>query len=104
GQAPGTTGVRAGERPRDDDLRRGPLAGTLRKTGRVRVAGRIQEGVRVVDAVVDDADLDSVASGTRGLAELVGADHRRARVGREVIPDAGIDLPDEAESQQLRQL
>ena len=54
----------------------------LREAGRHRVAGRVEEGVRLVDAVVDDPDLDPVARGAerRHAPHLGRADQTRAAV------------------------
>ena len=96
--------VRPGKCPRDDHLRRRPLSAAFREARRVRVTRGIQERVRAVDAVVDYADLDPVALGARERLQLGRTDHGRARVGREVVADAGIDLLHEAEPCQRGKL
>ena len=82
GNRPGRPRVRPGKRARDDHLRRRPLPAALREARRIGETGGIEERVRVVDAVVDDCDLDPVAVRACERLQLVGADHRRARVGR----------------------
>ena len=104
GNRPGATRVRPGKRSRDDHLRRRPLPAALGEARRVGVTGGIQERVRAVDAVVDDADLDPVALRACERLQLGCTDHRRAGVGGEVVADAGIDLLDEAEARQRREL
>ena len=81
----------AGERARDDDLPVRELRLPEREAGRRREARAAQERVRVVDAVVDDADLDSLAVRARRRVEDVGADHGRAAVQREVVREARPD-------------
>ena len=57
----------------------------LREAGRHRVAGRVEERVRLVDAVVDDPDLDPVRPRWRGRApELRRADQLGLAVERAV--------------------
>ena len=48
------------EDPRDDHLRRREALLALRKSGRHRVAGRVEEGVTGVDPRVDDPDLHTL--------------------------------------------
>ena len=84
------------ERPRDDHLRGRVPRIPLREAGRHRVAARVEEPVRLVDAVVDDADLDPVARRVeqRCVPELVGADQLRAAVEQRPVGDARPDLRD----------
>ena len=72
-----TARVRPREDARHDHLRRGPFRRTAGKAGRIRKAGRGEEAIRLVDPVVDHADLHarSVCSGR--LAEDIRSDHRR---------------------------
>ena len=63
----------AGEPARDDHLRRRPAAGPFGKPGRVREPGRREERVLVVDAVVDDRDLDALALGAGERRRTAGA-------------------------------
>jgi hypothetical protein len=98
------TRVRPGKRSRDDHLRRRPLKGALGEACRIGVTGGIQERVRAVDAIVDDADLDPVAFCACQRLQLGCTDHRRAGVGCEVVANAGIDLLDEAEPRQRREV
>ena len=92
---PGAARVRPGERR----ARRSPSASSTsrRPSGSPpdTRARRVRRRVRVVDAVVDDADLDPLAVGARGAMQHVCADHRRARVGQRAVPDARVDLRDE---------
>src|SRR5690348_13544510 len=93
---PGPTSVPAaagaGEGARDDHLRRRPLLAALREAGGIVEAGGAEVGVRLVDAVVDDADLDALAEAARVRPERVGVDHRRALVRVEVVAGAREDL------------
>ena len=67
---------------RDDHFRRGVGGVPLREPGGVRVAGRVEVGVRLVDPVVDQPDLDPLARGGEVRApERGGADQVRAGVG-----------------------
>jgi hypothetical protein len=59
--------VRAGERTRDDHLRRRPAPPALREAGGKAEAGRAEERVRRFDAVVDDPDLDALAARSRAF-------------------------------------
>ena len=59
-----------------------------REAGGRREACAAQERIRVVDAVVDYADPDSLAVPARGRMEDVGADHGGAAVQREVVREA----------------
>src|SRR5204863_5954772 len=70
----------------------------------VAVAGRPEERVGLVDAVVDDADLDPVTLRSRRAVEDVSADDRRAAVEQEREADARVDLGDEAELDEPRQV
>ena len=97
-------GIWAGKRARDDHLGCRPLEPALGKPGGIRVARRVQEWIRAVDAVVDDRDLQPVALGPCQRLQLGGADHRCARVGREVVAQRRIDLADEAEPRERGQL
>ena len=92
------------ERPRDDHLRRRVLGLALREAGRVRVAGRVEERVRLVDPVVDDPDLDPLAEPAGRGPELVGVDHAGALVGVEVVADARVDLAHGRNPLERRQL
>ena len=67
-----------GERARDDDLGRGIGGVPLREAGRIRVASCVEVGMRLVDAVVDDSDLDALAGG----GEAGAPERRRADQGR----------------------
>jgi hypothetical protein len=70
----------------------------------IRQFARREEGIRVVDAVVDDPDLHAVAARTGERVQLVGADHAGARVGEQVVRRARVDLPHEREPREGRQL
>ena len=84
--------ARAREGASDDHLRCREPGLTAGKAGWIAEPSRAEERVRLVDTVVDDADLDAVAAVTRRRPHLVGADDRRALVGVERVTDAGIDL------------
>ena len=94
--------TRPGESPRDDHLRR-RRPRSLRKAGRVREAGRVEEGVLVVDAVVDDGDLDTLTSGSRQRAELRSAEHRRPAVEVEVVREARVHPGGDPTIHELRE-
>ena len=87
--------ARRRERPRDDHLR-GRIGGVpLRIPGGHRVAGRVEERVRLVDALVDDADLDPLARGREVGAPHRGcADQLGTAVEERVVRDARVDLRD----------
>src|SRR4030095_3713510 len=85
-------GTGARERARHDHLLARPPAAALWEAHGVREPGRVEERVRLVDAVVDDPDLDPLAAAARGGPEGVGADHRRALVRVEVVARARVDL------------
>ncbi len=67
---------RGHECARDDHLRRREGGVALREPGRVRVSGRVEERMSLVDAVVEDRDLDPVAvareRGRRGGGKPAG--------------------------------
>ena len=93
GEAPGCARVRAGEDARDDHLRRRPLRAAPREAGGVREAGRIEERVRLVDAVVDDRDLDARCRRRRSRARSTSAPMMDGeRSSASVYVDARIDL------------
>ena len=86
-------GARGRERARDDHLRRRVGGVALRISGGHREARRREERMRLVDAVVDHADLDPVARGRQRRApDLRRADHLRALVERAVVADAPLHL------------
>ena len=93
----------ADERARDDHLGRRPLRAALREAGRIAEAGRVEERVRLVDAFVDDADLDAGSVGAACRPQRVRADQRGALVERERIAEARVDVR-EAELRERRQL
>ena len=85
--------ARRRERARDDHLGRRVGRVALRVAGGHREAGRREERMRLVDAVVDHADLDPVARGReRRAPDLRRADHLRAAVERAVVADALLHL------------
>jgi hypothetical protein len=86
-----------------DHLRRRKRALTLGKTGRVGIAAWSEERVRVVDAVVDDPDLDAGTGDPRRGREGRGADQARAAVQRQLVAQAGEELGDERHRAQTRQ-
>ena len=94
----------ADERAGDDHLRRRPLGAALREAGRVAVALRVEEGVRLVDAVVDDGDLHPLAAAAAGRRERTRADQAGTAVERERVAVARIQLAREGELGRLRQL
>src|SRR5690349_1012758 len=102
-QLPLGAGARARERARNDHLRRRELRLAPGEPGRIAETRRAEERVRLVDAVVDDADLDPVAAVTGRRPHLVGADDRRALVGIERVADARIDPGHRVEPRQRRQ-
>ena len=88
------------ERAGDDHLGRRVGRVALRVAGGHREAGRREERMRLVDAVVDHADLDPVARGReRRAPDLRRADHLRALVerrggsGRSAAPRARRESP-----------
>ncbi len=76
------------EGARDDDLGRRVRGVSLREAGGIRVAGRFEVWVRLVDPVVDEPDLDALAGGgelrapERGRADQSRAWIRRGRSSR----------------------
>ena len=96
--------ARADERAGDDHLRRRPLRAALREAGGVAVALRVEERVRLVDAVVDDGDLHPLAAAAAGGCERARADQARAAVERERVAVARVELAREGELRRLRQL
>ena len=76
------------------------------KPGGIGVAGRVEEHVRLVDPVVDDADLDPLAAraAAGGRPEGVGLDQLRAVVEREPVADARVDLGREALADECGEL
>ena len=70
----------------------------LREAGRVRVARRVEEGVRLVDAVVDDGDLHPLAVARRSPLRARSRRSGRAAVERERVAVARVELAREAES------
>ncbi len=103
GKAPGRTRIRTGKDARHDHLGRCPAQPAAREAGRVLEARRVEERVRLVDAVVDDGDLDAFAARPRDAVQLVRADHGRAPVERLAVADAGVDARDDVEAHELRQ-
>ena len=81
-----------------------PRSAPARETGRVRVARALEERAAVVDAVVDDPDLDPLAVQPVQRGELGRADHVRAAVRGERVADVRVHLRDEAELQQAGEL
>ena len=104
GEASAGARVRTGEDPGDDHLRRRPPRAAAREAGGVREARGIEEGIGLVDAVVDDCDLHAGAVGARGPLQDVGADHGRRLVERERVRDARIDLRHDRLAHERRQL
>ena len=96
--------ARADERAGDDHLRRRPLRAALREAGRIAVALRVEEGVRLVDAVVDDGDLHPLAAAAARGCERARADQAGAAVELERVAVARIELAREGELRRLRQL
>src|SRR4029453_19625568 len=79
--------ARAWEGARDDPLRCCEPGLTAGKAAWIAEPSRAEERVRLVDTVVDDADLDAVAAVTCRRPHLVGADDRRALVSVERVTD-----------------
>ena len=81
-----------------DHLRGRPFLAAAWEPGRIGEPVRLQKGVRLVDAVVDDPDLDPFAARPGDCVQLVGADHAGAGVGGEVVREARIDLAHERQA------
>ena len=92
------------ERTRGDHFRRREAPLPLREPRRIAVARRAEERVRLVDAVVDDADLHAVAGRRQGRAapELVGADDRRASIERHAVAPSHVHAFDPLDAGELR--
>ena len=88
----------------DDHLRRRPLRAALREAGGIAVALRVEEGVRLVDAVVDDSDLHPLAAAAAAGCERARADQARAAVEGERVAVARVQLAGEGELRRLREL
>src|SRR5204863_2943466 len=87
--------TRRWEGARRDHLRGREGGVALRETLRHREACGVEETVSLVDAVVDDPDLDSLArGGARGSPELRGVDQRDTLVQQRVVLDASVDARD----------
>ncbi len=97
-------GSGADERAGDDHLRRRPRLAAFRESLRIAEAGRLEEPVRRVDAVVDDRDLHSLAGAAAGRHQRAGADQARTAVERERVAVARIELACEAELCRPREL
>ena len=81
------------ERARHDDLCRRERELPLRESVRCDVAGGVEEGVRLVDAVVDDPDLDpGTRVGERGAGDVTGTDRGRIRAGQHPIGRRAVDV------------
>ena len=84
---------RRSERSSDDHLGRRIRGLTLRKARGIRVTGRREERVCLVDAVVDDRDLHSLSCGReRRAPDRRRADELRRPVEQRVVADARPDL------------
>src|SRR4029453_3109166 len=81
--------ARPGEAARDDYLWRRP-PWPFREARRIREPLRIEEGVLIVDAVVDDRDLHAVTARPGQRRELGCADDGRPAVEVEAVRQAGI--------------
>ena len=103
GEAARLAGARAGKDARDDHLRRRRGRDAAREAGGIRVACRIEEGVGLVDAVVDDRDLDAGAVGACRALQNVGTDHRRRLIKCECVGEAWIDLRHRRQTHECRQ-
>ena len=103
-QPPGLPRVRTREDLRHDHLRRRPLRPALREARGIREAGRVEERALLVDAVVDDSDLDAGAVRAAHALEDVGADHPRTAVRRERVGRRRIEPRDGRQPCELRQL
>ena len=95
--------VRTGPREaaRRDHLRRRRSRVALRKACRVREARRGEERMLVVDAVVDDGDLDSLAASARDSRERGGADHGGPTVQIEPVRVARVHALDGVGGEQV---
>ena len=90
-----------GECARDDHLGSRVRGLSLREPGRIGVAGRIEEGVGLVDPVVDDPDLHSLSrSCERGPPDGRCSDQLRRAVEQIVVRDGGPDLCDAGDAYQ----
>ena len=94
--------IRTGEDACDDHFRRRPFESTPWEASGIGVTARGEEGIRRIDAVVDDPDLDPRARGAGRRVQLVRPDHRRAAVRLERVRQARIDLLRESEARQRR--
>ncbi len=91
------------ESARDDHLRRGRARRSLRESGRIREAGGIEERMLVIDAVVDDRDLDALSARARKTRERRCTEHGGPTVQVQPIRVARVDVADGFCVQELRE-
>ena len=103
-KSPWTPGPRPGEAPGGDHLGGGEAPLSLGEARRVGEAARVEEGVQLVDPVVDDGDLHARAVGPGRGDERRRADHTRAAIERHRVADAGVEPGNERHRGQPSQL
>ena len=91
-------------KPRDDDDLRRRRTGPLREACREREARRVEERMLVVDAVVDDRDLDPFPVAPVSPANCAAPITARPLVQRHRVGEARIHVLGDAELEELRQL